>query len=469
MLYSFDIFDTLIGRNVVTPDGVFFVMKERMIQSTYFIDKLENDCIREFAVLRKKAEIIAGRSKEFQVTKLDDIYTVLCWLMGSVSMKVTNKIKQLEIDTECKLAFGIEENIEKACRYIRQGERVILISDMYLSSENIKEIITPINKSIAELPIYVSSEWNCTKSDGGLFLKVKDNEDVFFDEWIHVGDDEIADVKIPKLLGIKTGELSKKSKPQIEIYFENKERLKSSVSYLGIGVSRNLRIHKQWNRFEAIGGYVGGGIVFSYALWVIENAVKYSISKLFFVARDGYVIKLVADIIIAERKYNIDTEYIYGSRRAWRVSESEKKDIAIRYIIDKIEHIKNFAFVDLQSTGESMDYLLDGVDSIREVPYFIYGFDYTRRLKKIRPIVYSEMNRGISVEVFCRAPHGVTEGYTVQDDKVVPILREGDCAWSKNHQSEYVKGVMDYTIEMIRQLDRLRIEIDWREYNSDIC
>ena len=51
------------------------------------------------------------------------------------------------------------------------------------------------------------------------------------------------------------------------------------------------------------------------------------IQKLFFIARDGYILKKIADILIEKYRYPIATVYLYGSRKAWRLPSIKPKDL----------------------------------------------------------------------------------------------------------------------------------------------
>ena len=43
------------------------------------------------------------------------------------------------------------------------------------------------------------------------------------------------------------------------------------------------------------------------------------IHKVKLIARDGYIPKLITDIVIQKRGLDIKTKYLYGSRLAWRI------------------------------------------------------------------------------------------------------------------------------------------------------
>ncbi len=64
-----------------------------------------------------------------------------------------------------------------------------------------------------------------------------------------------------------------------------------------------------------------GPLIFLYISWVIEEAVKNKIKRLYFLSRDGYIMKKVADVIVKHQHINIECRYLYGSRMAWRVPQ----------------------------------------------------------------------------------------------------------------------------------------------------
>ena len=106
----------------------------------------------------------------------------------------------------------------------------------------------------------------------------------------------------------------------------------------------------------------GGPILIPYVQWVLTESCRLGIKKLFFVARDGYVLKQIADILIQNKKYDIRTAYMYGSRRVWRVGYflQENLDI-IRFIEEsyreKITDIEKLASVFLIGKEELEKYL----------------------------------------------------------------------------------------------------------------
>lgn len=92
-----------------------------------------------------------------------------------------------------------------------------------------------------------------------------------------------------------------------------------------------------------MGGMLGGPLFFPYVKWVIDKSMKLGIKRLYFVARDGYVLKRIADQIIAGEE--IETKYIYGSRQAWQLPVT-KEEYAVyirRTCVTAIENLYDMA------------------------------------------------------------------------------------------------------------------------------
>lgn len=82
--------------------------------------------------------------------------------------------------------------------------------------------------------------------------------------------------------------------------------------------------------------YVTAPVLFCYVDYVIVNAEKQGIKKIYFLARDGYILKAVADVMIKSRKLKIETCYLYVSRYALRN--------ALYFICDTVEDFENAGF-----------------------------------------------------------------------------------------------------------------------------
>ena len=67
--------------------------------------------------------------------------------------------------------------------------------------------------------------------------------------------------------------------------------------------------------------YVGGVSIYLYVSWVLEEAKKRDIKRLYFLARDGQVFYKTAQMICTMKNIDMDCRYLYCSRIAWRVPQ----------------------------------------------------------------------------------------------------------------------------------------------------
>lgn len=321
-LYSFDIFDTLITRKVATPKGIFVLMKDIINQSPQFAD-LPNDVKTNFFNYRTNSEFylrqINNQWNDGKDISLDMIYNHIQHTYF-LTNEQTQAIKELEIQLELDNIIPIKENIEKLKVLLEKGKRVVLISDMYLPEYIIKEMLLKCDPVLCQVKLYLSSTLGFMKTKQVLFHYVKEQENVEFREWTHMGDNKFADFFCARKLGIKA---------VLYPYVKFKEYEKSllvansqnSFVQISLGCAKNIRLNKFPNDEKAqLGASLAGPILFPYIYWLLDQAQKRGIERLYFIARDGYILKLIADLIIKENNLPIKTKYIYGSRKAWRIS-----------------------------------------------------------------------------------------------------------------------------------------------------
>lgn len=74
-----------------------------------------------------------------------------------------------------------------------------------------------------------------------------------------------------------------------------------------------------YDSVERVIAQVGGVSIYLYILWIIEEARKRNIRRLYFLARDGQIFFEVAKVICEGNDIDIECRYLYCSRLAWRV------------------------------------------------------------------------------------------------------------------------------------------------------
>ncbi len=115
--------------------------------------------------------------------------------------------------------------------------------------------------------------------------------------------------------------------------------------------------------------YVTAPVLFCYVDYIVESAVRQKTERIYFLARDGYIMKAIADVIIKSRKLKIETCYLYVSRYALRN--------ALYFKCDTVQDFENAGFFGhcaVQSAENTLKRA--GIeDSKRAEVYSKIGFD----------------------------------------------------------------------------------------------
>jgi len=319
-LYSFDVYDTLITRKTATPRGIFALMQKCLLELEAYKD-FPDRLRKNFYFIRIQGELVARHTYvrgEKQDLILPRIYDCI-GIMEMLTKEQTDALMQLEIKLETENSLPIRENIAKVKKLVDQGKRVVVISDMYLQTETIQEILCSMDDVFRHIPMYVSGDLEKTKKSGILYQYVAQAEVVEFTNWHHFGDNEVADVSVPKRMGIQASCYKTKQLLPWEKEILNKKEDNADLQIL-IGNSRLVEAASGGNNISYQVGYgFAAQILLPYVVWVLQESLKKGFHKLFFIARDGYILKKIADILIESYSYPIATEYLYGSRRAWRL------------------------------------------------------------------------------------------------------------------------------------------------------
>ncbi len=378
-LYSFDIFDTLIGRSTLLPIGVFWYVQDKMNESSIeFPRYLKENYFKVRPWCEKDVREYYNKSTLYRNSdRLEITFDLIFEHMQNVYQLNEEQItllKEWELEGEFKSSIPIEQNISILKELVEKKETVVLISDMYLPIKFIKKLLAKADPILEQLPLFLSSESGNQKTTKKLFLEVYHQINYNFGSWVHYGDNQKADIDMPKKLGIKTIKIKEKTFNTFE-----KKILDFIHSYDAYQVCKMmLDIRTEPNGYTGVEHFAFRQVSFyfvPYINWVIHHAIERGITCLYFISRDGYHLKRIADTIIEEKNYKVRTKYIYGSRKAWRIPS----------LIDSIdeEFWSNFGnFVDIND----YKHLLEASALTDEL--FIELFpelSYLKKEKKISP------------------------------------------------------------------------------------
>lgn len=391
-------------------------------------------------------------------------------------------LKTLEIDCESAALIPIWKNINLIKKIRQCGNKVVLISDMYHSADTIRAWLIRFDEFFADIPIYVSSEYSQKKWSGSLFRLISEKEHIKFSEWVHYGDNQYTDVDVPKKLGIHAikydySQLKPYEKKAIEKYPGDYQLQRC------IGISRALRLTYKSPKLQ-LGISLGGPVLYPYVRWILDQAIKDHIETLYFIARDGYVLKKIADILIQILGLPIKTKYFYCSRKSLRDPYFNKENQHITeiasYIKQEINFAEKFAFVEYMGTGTTQDCMYKvisekGLGISGPTYYWYLSEDMMPKSGKMKMMFPLNRRFHTILELLVRAPHGQTIGYRRQGEVVYPVFEEQEGkALVEYDYEEYVKGVCLFSEEAAKierdfdsRMNRLNQELFYVEYLAD--
>ncbi len=295
---SFDVFDTLIFRPFSEPTDLFFFLGDRLNYPDFKRIRME----MEWKARERKYK----KSKSYEVN-LEEIYTVLSQETGIDGQSAS----AMEIELENKFCFA-NPYMEKVVKLIREkGKRMIITSDMYLNTEQIKVLLKSCGYSEFDA-YYVSCDLQRSKSEGNLFEYIK-AAGGSKKNYAHVGDNYSSDIKNAKKHGFTPFHY-------VNVNAAGEPYRPYDMSAITGGIYRglvNAHIHNGMNccSREYEYGYIYGGLfVTGYCQFIHQYVKEHGMDKILFLARDGDVLSKAYHILYPEE--DSKWEYVYWSRLA---------------------------------------------------------------------------------------------------------------------------------------------------------
>ncbi len=301
-LASFDIFDTTLIRKCGNPGNIFYILAHKL----YPGDKAKRE---DFLLWRKDAENEARRRAPGKDVTIEDIYSSE-EITGFAEYTLEQLIEaEKSIEAEQLIANPAIRDVIKQKR--EQGYTICFISDMYMPSAMLKEVLEREDCIKSDEFVYVSCEWNARKSNGVLYKKLK--EQLKPQEWEHFGDHPVSDYKMAKCYGIKATKVKTDftiAENGTILPRSNRHHYESSIL---AGLSRAARIHFGNNAYTTIAADFVAPAYIPYVHFVIKTARERGIKTLYFLSRDSYILQQIAEQLPHD---GIELRYLFVSRKA---------------------------------------------------------------------------------------------------------------------------------------------------------
>lgn len=183
-IISFDIFDTLIFREVDEPDDLFYLLEEKNGISDFHSKRILAEKDARHNLGKKNGEI--------------NIFDIYRKLSQTEPIDANEKARE-ELQLEASVCY--ENPVMSELYHIlrEKGCRLIAVSDMYIPESHLRKILNGVGYLEFEY-VFVSCDCGVGKGNGALqrFVQSKMGEDVRI---IHIGDNYSSDVHGSKMAG----------------------------------------------------------------------------------------------------------------------------------------------------------------------------------------------------------------------------------------------------------------------------
>ena len=315
---SFDVFDTVLTRLVGGPRQVF-VETGRRLRRAHVIDvspevyaSVREDVLARFTVdvrrhppLRRVAAEVADR------------------LGLDAACAETLYETELAVERDVLRAVpGLVEHVRAERR--RTGRGVLFVSDTPLPTDFLQGLLEREGLFVDGDVLFTSADRGQSKQDGALYDHVRAEQGAAPADFKHTGDDNEADVVHARQHGwqasLRTNARFTAAERRLDAAAVSTDGLGPRLA--GAGRLGRLRAVAEGAEPEisAIGADTALPLLVGFGLWVLSQARLHGLDRLYFVARDGEILREVTQALATARGDAVECRYLYGSRRVWQLA-----------------------------------------------------------------------------------------------------------------------------------------------------
>lgn len=325
---SFDLFDTLIERPYDHPHVLFNYMTEAVQEITGDEEldfKNERERVRELTCPKEGTEEIP------LLQRYEALGKKLGW-----PPEMAKKLSELEEEKElefCKPTL-LGKRLFNVARAM--GKKVVVTTDTYFTHALIENLLKKAGYEAYD-DLFVSVTEGKMKWSGQLYPVLVERLGVSSDRICHVGDHTISDVDRAHEAGCgavhykATNHLFYKPS-RFASFYQKGDTLLSSVIRRQVAIKWQPASYTLSSKSITNGSldFLAYGVLapffFGFAKWLLESAIRDNVDVLYFLSRDGRIVKKCYDVLAAYYPKAPKSKYVYASRRALSVSSIQNID-----------------------------------------------------------------------------------------------------------------------------------------------
>lgn len=290
-LVSLDVFDTLVQRPFLSPEAARMYLS-RLAEVSLGVEA--------FIDLRSRAEARARHDVRRDPT-IAEIYAAMTALEPA---EPVDALFAMEVATERRLLSPRTGVLSALAPLKARGKHLVALSDMYLDATTLRDVL-PTEVSALFNGCYVSCETGLRKDEGSVWPALAQRERIAPEAWLHIGDNEHADIQQPHWQGMLTPVHVLRAAALLDVV-PALRRLRTTPD---APWPEQLRLGLIANHFSAIAdiepeafhgapvisprtlGYVViGPMVLDYLIWLSRLAIGTGVQTLLFLSREGHLL-----------------------------------------------------------------------------------------------------------------------------------------------------------------------------------
>lgn len=295
-LVSFDVFDTLILRSIDPPQAVTKLVAQRIIQTGVL--PLDVDQYLDLrATVERELRVAAQDRGDDPECSITEIAASVAGRLGLFA-EVQAVMVQAELDVESRLlmpAPGVRDFLKR----LSGTYRLVAVSDTDLDSNQIAGLLRQAGLESFFSCIYTSCEQRLNKRGGRLFTAMLAQEGVSPWEMLHLGDNFHTDYLAPRRHGIHALHL-----------YDSENLLRRSLlrhqghqpyNFFFGGHPPETGLTGETFELHRVGYQLFGPLLTLFSVRLQREMENYLPQTLFFLARDGYLLKKLAALQCPEK------------------------------------------------------------------------------------------------------------------------------------------------------------------------
>ncbi len=310
---SFDLFDTLLTRKVLSPEDVFDLVDRKLCQ--------EGIRVRNFKKKRLKAQEELGLSNP----TLYDIYRKFSQKYR-LSEEIVQRCMETELLVESSVLTPRQDMLAIYEECIAKGKKVSLVTDMYIPEKLLFPILE--RNGIGKYDrLYVSCDRKQLKLQGLLQTYRKETKGT---KYLHIGDHFIHDGICAELADMDYCLIASGYALAVQsVYSACIEQARSLEEHIMLGMlfaklfnspfdspaeKNSIAIFEDYD----YGYYFCAPLISLFVVWLYNQFLSHKFDNVLFASRDGYLIKKLYEILCNEKEsFSAPSGiYFYTSRKA---------------------------------------------------------------------------------------------------------------------------------------------------------